>query len=224
MNRIASVAAFCFVSAVFMAGPSAAQTPHTADHMDHGFSGAEQWAKLFDDPKRDASQKPREVINALALKPDSVIADIGSGTGYFAVRFAQMVPKGRVYGVDIEPDMVKYLAKRAQHEGLKNLTAVMGTPADPRLPEKADLVVMVNVFHHVADRGRYFRNLRESLKPGGRLAIIDHSVDSREGAPRSARIAPERVKAELKSAGYALVQEHGFLPTQYFLVFRPAAS
>ena len=221
MNRIASLVAFCFVASVLIAGPSAAQSPHT---MDHGFSGAEQWAKSFDDPKRDASQKPREVIDALALKPDSVIADIGSGTGYFAVRFARVVPKGRVYGVDIEPDMVKYLTERAEREGLKNLTALTGTPTDPRLPEKADLVVMVNVFHHIADRERYFRNLRGSLKPGGRIAIIDHNMDSREGPPRSARVAPERVKAEVKSAGYAFVQEHGFLPTQYFLVFRPARS
>lgn len=221
MNRIASLVALCIVSAVLMAGASAAESRHT---MDHGFSGAEQWAKRFDDPRRDASQKPREVIDALALKPDSVIADIGSGTGYFAVRFARMVPKGRVYGVDIEPDMVKYLTERAEREGLKNLTAVMGTPSDPRLPERADLIVMVNVFHHIADRERYFRNLRGSLKPGGRIAIIDHSMDSREGPPRSARIAPERVKAELKSAGYAFVREHGFLPAQYFLVFRPARS
>ena len=221
MNRIASLAAFCLVSTVLTAGPSAAQSSHT---MDHGFSGAEQWATRFDDPKRDASQKPREVIDALALNPDSVIADIGSGTGYFAVRFAHVAPKGRVYGVDIEPDMVKYLAERAKREGLQNLTAVAGTPADPRLPEKADLVIMVNVFHHIGDRERYFRNLRGSLKPGGRLAIIDHSMDSREGPPPSARIAPERVTAELKSAGYALAQEHGFLPTQYFLVFRPDGS
>jgi len=221
MNRIASLAAFCFVSSVLIAGPSAAQSPH---NMNHGFSDAEQWAKSFDDPKRDASQKPREVIEALQIKRDSVIADIGSGTGYFAVRFARMVPEGRVYGVDIEPDMVKYLTRRAEREGLKNLTALTGTPTDPRLPERADLIVMVNVFHHIADRERYFRNLRASLKPGGRIAIIDHSMVAREGPPKSARIAPERVKTELQDAGYAFQQEYGFLPEQYFLVFRPARS
>ena len=220
MNRSASLVALV-VSAFLMAGPSAAQSPHTHDHS---FSGAEQWAKIFDDPRRDASQKPHEVIDALALKPDAVIADVGSGTGYFAVRFARMVPQGRVYGVDVEPDMVKYLAERAKREGLKTLTAVAGAPADPGLPEKADLVVMVNVFHHLADRERYFRKLRESLKPGGRVAIIDHRMDAREGPARSMRIAPEGVKAELKRAGYALSQEHGFLPEQYFLVFRPADS
>ncbi|OGA96516.1 MAG: hypothetical protein A3G27_17010 [Betaproteobacteria bacterium RIFCSPLOWO2_12_FULL_66_14] len=218
MIRSAWLTAFCVAAAVLAAGPAAAQSPHTHEHS---FAGAEDWAKVFDDPKRDAWQKPHEVIQALALKPDAVVADIGSGTGYFSVRFARMVPKGRVYGVDTEPDMVKFLAERAQREGLKNVTAVAGAPGDPRLPEKADLIVMVDVFHHVADRERYFRNLRESLKPGGRVAIIDFRLDSRDGPPRSARIAPERVKAELKSAGYAFVQEHGFLPNQYFLVFRP---
>ncbi len=202
-----------------LAAPAAAQSPQTHQHS---FGGAEKWARIFDDPARDAWQKPHEVIQALALKPDAVIADIGSGTGYFSARFAHMVPKGRVYGVDTEPDMVKYLAGRAKREGLNNITAVNGTPGDPRLPEKVDLIIMVDVFHHVGDRDRYFRRLRESLKPGGRIAIIDFRMDSPDGPPQSVRIAPDRVKTELKGAGYALVQEHAFLPNQYFLIFQPA--
>ncbi len=204
-----------------VAEPTSAQSPSTHQHS---FGDAEKWAQVFDDPKRDAWQKPHEVIQALALKPDAVIADIGSGTGYFSVRFAHMVPKGRVYGVDTEPDMVKHLAERAKREGLTNVTSVAGAPDDPRLPEKADLILMVDVYHHIENRERYFRKLRDSLKPGGRIAVIDFRMDSPEGPPKSVRIAPERVKAELKSAGYALAQEHAFLPNQYFLVFRPAKS
>jgi SAM-dependent methyltransferase len=207
--------------ALALTGPAPAQAPSTHQHS---FGGAEHWAKVFDDPERDAWQKPHEVIQALALKPDAVIADIGSGTGYFSVRFANMTPKGRVYGVDTEPDMVKYLAERAKREGLKNVTAVAGAPNDPRLPEKADLIILVDVYHHVGDRERYFRQLQKSLKPGGRIAIIDFRMDSPVGPPQSARIAPERVKDELKRAGYALAQEHAFLPNQYFLVFEPARS
>ncbi len=202
-----------------LAGPAAAQSPQPHQHS---FSGAERWAHVFDDPKRDEWQKPHEVIQALALRPDAVIADIGSGTGYFAMRFANMVPQGRVYGVDIEPDMVKYLAERAKREKRDNVIPVAGAPEDPRLPEKADLILMVDVFHHIEDRARYFRKLRASLKPGGRVAIIDFRLDSPEGPPRAARIAPDRVISELKAAGYTLAKEHRFLPNQYFLVFQPA--
>jgi predicted methyltransferase len=207
--------------AALVAPPAGAQSPHTHEHS---FGGAEKWAKVFDDPERDAWQKPHEVINALALKPDAVVADIGSGTGYFSLRFAHMVPKGRVYGVDTEPDMVKYLAERAKREGMGNVTAVAATPEDPHLPEKADLIILVDVYHHIENRERYFSKLRDSLKPGGRVAIIDFRMDSPDGPPKAGRIAPAQVKTELKKAGYVVDREHGFLPKQYFLVFRSAKS
>lgn len=207
------------ILAGLMMGTATAQSPHTHDHS---FNNADEWAKVFDDPKRDAWQKPHEVIRALALKPDAVVADIGSGTGYFAIRFAHMVSKGKVYGLDTEPGMVKYLAERAKRMGLANLVSARAEPGDPRLPEKADLAVLVDVYHHVEDRERYFGELRASLKPGGRVAIIDFRMDSPEGPPKAARIAPGQVKSELQKAGYMLDKEHAFLPNQYFLVFRPA--
>jgi SAM-dependent methyltransferase len=193
-----------------------AQTAHSREHR---FSGAEHWANVFDDPARDAWQKPHEVITALAPAPDSVIADIGSGTGYFAVRLAHWVPKGRVYGVDTEPDMVKYLDERAKREGLRNLVSITGRPDDAKLPAKVDLALMVDVYHHISDREAYFGKLRGSLKPGARVAIIDFRLDAPSGPPKSDRIAPAQVKAELAKAGYAFSKEHDFLPNQYFLVF-----
>ncbi len=207
-----------FAAAVSLAGAAAAQAPQTHQHS---FGDAEKWAHVFDDPQRDAWQKPHQVIQALVLKPDAVIADIGAGTGYFALRLANMVPQGRVYGVDIEPGMVKYLAERAQREKRSNIVAVAGAPDDPRLPEKVDLILLVDVFHHIDERERYFRKLRGYLKPGGRVAVIDFRLESPQGPPKAARIAPGRVIAELKAAGYLLVEEHAFLPHQYFLVFRP---
>jgi len=205
--------------ALLLALPASGQSPHTHEHS---FSGAEHWAKVFDDPKRDAWQKPHEAIRALALKPDAIVADIGSGTGYFAVRLAHWVPQGRVYGADLEPDMVRHLAERAKREGLHNLVSVKAAPENPNLPEKVDLVLLVDVYHHVENRGRYFAGLRDALKAGGRVAIIDFRMDSPEGPPKAARIAPAQVKAELARAGYVLDAEHGFLPNQYFLVFRGA--
>lgn len=207
-----------FAFTALLAALAHAQSP--ASHH-HSFAGAEQWSHVFDDPARDAWQKPREVIEALAPKRDAAIADIGSGTGYFAVRLANMVPAGRVYGVDIEPDMVKYLAKRAKREKRNNVVALAGAPDDPRLPEKVDLILMVDVFHHIEDRTAYLRKLHGYLKPGARIAIIDYRLESPDGPPKAARIAPARVKAEMKEAGFALAKDEGFLPKQYFLVFAP---
>ena len=212
---------FAVLAAGAWLAPAVAQAPATHQHS---FSGADQWAHVFDDPKRDAWQKPHEVIQALALKPDAVIADIGSGTGYFAVRLANMVPQGRVYGVDIEPDMVKYLGERAKREKRENVVAITGAPDDPRLPERADLILLVDVFHHIEDRASYFRKLQSSLKPGGRVAVIDFRMNAPDGPPTAARVAPERVIAELKAAGYTLARQHGFLPNQYFLVFTPGGN
>jgi ubiquinone/menaquinone biosynthesis C-methylase UbiE len=208
------VAAFLFAS-----GSGYAQNPHTHQHA---FGDAQKWSKVFDDPKRDAWQKPHEVIQALALKPDAIVADIGAGTGYFAVRLAHMVPDGRVYAVDTEPDMVKHLAERAKANGVNNLTAVAGKADDARLPEKADVLLLVDVYHHIDKREAYFRKLGDALKPAGRVAIIDFTPEAAMGPPKAARVAAARVKAELKAAGYDLVQEHTFLPSQYFLVFVPA--
>ena len=212
-----SLLAACMVLVALGHSPAFAQTPH---RHGHGFSGAEQWARHFDDPARDAWQRPHQVIQALALAPNAAVADIGAGTGYFAVRLAHMTPQGRVYAVDTEPDMVRYLAERAKREGLANLIAVAGTPRDPRLPEKVDRVLFVDVYHHIGDREPYFRALRERLKPGGEVAIIDFTRASPIGPPVSARVTPEQVRDEMQRAGYALVRSPDFLPNQFFLVFR----
>jgi len=206
--------------ALLFAGTVLAQSPHT--HR-HSFGDAEKWAHVFDDPERDAWQKPHEVIQQLSLEPNARIADIGAGTGYFAARLANMVPEGRVYAVDIEPDMVRYLGERAKREKLQNLLPVAGTPDDPKLPQKVDLILLVDVYHHIENRTDYFRKLRAFLRPGGRIAIIDFKLDSPEGPPRAARVGPEAVVAEMAAAGYAVAAEHAFLPRQYFLIFRPAS-
>jgi len=205
--------------AALVALPGLAQSPPTHQHS---FGDAQKWSHVFDDPERDAWQKPHEVIQALTLNSHSVVADIGAGTGYFSTRLANMLQDGRVYAVDIEPDMVQYLAERAKKEGRANMIAVTGAADSPRLPAKVDLVLLVDVYHHVEKRERYFRGLRKSLNSGGRVAIIDFRLDSPDGPPREARIAPDQVKAEMKKAGYVLVSEHAFLPRQYFLVFRGA--
>jgi len=191
------------------------------DHLEHHFDPHSS-AKQFDDPARDAWQMPERVIAALALKPGQVVADIGAGTGYFSVRLARSAAAPKVYGADIEPGMVSYLRDRAIKDVLKNVIAVQASAASPNLPEPADVVLIVDTYHHIGDRVMYFRNLANSLKPGARVAIIDFKPDSPEGPPREFRFPPEKFKAEMGQAGYTLDQQYDFLPRQNFLVFKLA--
>jgi len=208
-----------FCVSVLVAGNALAQTPHTHEHR---FSDADSWSKVFDDPERDRWQKPHEVIMALKLGPDAKVADIGAGTGYFAAHLAHMTPNGRIYAVDLEPDMVKYLAERAKREGLVNLVAVQAKADTAALPERVDQILLVDTYHHIGDRIVYFKRLRDSLKPGGEVAIIDFTVESPIGPPKSERISARKVVEEMTLAGYSQVAQHGFLANQYFLVFRPS--
>lgn len=193
-------------------------TPHA---MPHRFEDPDAWAPRFEDPARDAWQKPDEVIAALKLQPTDRIADIGAATGYFPVRIARALPNAKVYGVDIEPKMTKYLADRATHEGLPNLKAVLGTPDDTQLPEKVELVLMVDTFHHVEHRVRYFERLKQHVTADGRLAIIDFRPDAPIGPPPAHRIPVAQIVTELKQAGWDKTGEHDFLPYQHFVTFAP---
>jgi SAM-dependent methyltransferase len=211
----ALLAAFALV----LCGSLAAQQGE--QHMHGSFDDAEKWSKVFDDPARDAWQKPAEVIAALKLAPDAVVADIGSGTGYFAVRLARVVPRGRVYGADAEPDMVRFLNARAAKERLGNLTSHAAGDEGPNLPSQVDLALVVDTYHHIPRRSGYFARLKASLRPGGRVAIVDFRLDSPTGPPVRHRVPPEQVKTEMERAGYRLAEQADFLPYQYFLVFAP---
>jgi SAM-dependent methyltransferase len=190
----------------------------------HSFENADAWARQFDDPNRDAWQKPDEVLDALRLTPTAVVADLGAGTGYFSVRLAKRVPKGRVFAVDIEPAMLQYLGERAHREHLSALQPVRASADAANLPEPVDLVLIVDTYHHIENRPAYFARLSGSLRPNGRLAIIDFKRDAPDGPPVESRLAPETVIAELEAAGYRLVGTHAFLPRQYFLVFERKTS
>ena len=217
MNRRLALATLLAAAA----GAACAQVHHQhRGGADHRFDNAESWARVFDDPARDAWQKPDDVVGALQLAPTARVADVGAGTGYFAVRLARAVPQGTVYAVDLSADMVKYLGERARREGLANLRAVQGAPASPDLPQPVDLVLLVDVYHHVDARIDYFAALRKSLAPGGRVAIIDFRPESPRG-PRH-KIAARQVREEMRRAGYVEAASHDFLPDQYFIVFAPA--
>jgi SAM-dependent methyltransferase len=200
----------------------AADAQHEHHHhggMPHRFENAEQWAKVFDDPARDAWQKPDTVIAALELSPAMAIADVGAGTGYFSVRLARAVPEGRVVATDIEPDMIRYLKERATREHLANLEAALTPPADPQLAEASiDRILVVDVWHHLGDRVAYARALAKALRPGGRIAIVDFKLDSPHGPPPEHRLSPAQIAADLTAAGLTASVSPVVLPEQYIVI------
>jgi SAM-dependent methyltransferase len=198
---------------------------HGGEGMHHRFDDPVAWAARFDDPGRDAWQKPDEVIGALALKRDAKVADLGAATGYFSVRLARAVPEGSVFGVDVEPSMVAFLDQRAKKESLFNVTGVEGSATSPNLPTTVDLILVVDTYHHLADRAGYFKRAQATLSPGGRVAIIDFRLGQPMGPPEAHKLSEAQVKADFAEAGYTLAEEHSFLPNQYFLVFsRPSPT
>lgn len=178
-----------------------------------------QWA--YEGVNRDQWQKPETVVAALHIKPGQVIVDLGAGSGYFTFKLAKAAgAAGKVYAVDIDPDMIGLIAKRSEEEAATNVETILAKPDDPLLPESSvDLVFTSNTYHHIDNRIAYFTNLRKYLRPGGRVAIID--FDRRawiEGLLRH-YTPSEFIKREMEQAGYALQEEPGFLDRQSFLIF-----
>ncbi|HZJ67435.1 MAG TPA: class I SAM-dependent methyltransferase [Kofleriaceae bacterium] len=190
-----------------------------ADSMPHRFENADEWAKDFDNPARDAWQRPDLVLAALELGPGMTIADIGAGTGYFSVRLARAVPDGKIIATDIEPDMIRYMTERAAREHLPNLRAVQTPPDDPQLaPGTVDRILVVDVWHHLGDRAAYARALARALRPGGKLAVVDFTLTSSHGPPPEHRLSPDQVLADLRSAGLTAALSTTTLPEQYIAI------
>ncbi len=214
-------------------GP-AAPTPPPGEHGQHGehgghgghhhrFDDPARWAAVFDNPARDAWQEPDRVLARMNLRPNARVADLGAGTGYFSVRLARAVPQGRVWALDLEPNLVQHLHDRARRENLGNLFAALCTPDAAMIPEPVDAVLVVDTYHHIEDRSAYFTRLRPRLAPGGTVVIVDFRLDAPEGPPPAMRLAPERVRAEMQAAGFVQQGDPLMLARQYVLVFAPAA-
>ena len=183
-------------------------------HQHHPPSSAE-YAKVLEDPSRDAWQKPQDVVKALGLKSTDTIADIGAGTGYFSRRFAHHA--GKVYAVDIDQKLLSIASKDAP----SNLETVLAAPDDPRLPiASIDTIFFCDVLHHIDNRPAYYAKLAKALRPDGRIVIIDfYKKDLPVGPPQAMKIAPEEVIGEFQKAGFTLAKQLDILPYQYYLSF-----
>jgi len=173
-------------------------------------------------PGRDRWQHPDRVVGALGQRPGDRAADLGSGAGYFTYRLARAVgPGGTVFAVDNDHDLLAALTAKAARLGHGNVVGVQAGEGTPSLPEPVDLVLVVNAFHHLPDPRALFAGLAGSLRPGGRVAVVEAR---RTGIHRLIGHAtdPAEIEATMAVAGYRLAAGHDFLPRQSFQVFEPA--
>jgi len=180
-------------------------------------------APVLDNTGRDEWQKPREVVAALAIEPGARVADIGCGTGYFAVRFVRATGKtGRVLAVDIQQGMLDILEGRLASDDRERVELRLSQPDRPLEPADAvDLAFCANTLHEVDEQGPFMQALADGIAPGGRLAIIEWlPKDTGMGPPLEHRLTPERITELAKSAGLRLEQSVSFLEMHSFLIYR----
>jgi ubiquinone/menaquinone biosynthesis C-methylase UbiE len=175
-------------------------------------------------PGRDEWQQPEKVVATLGLQAGQSVADVGCGAGYFVPYLARAVGRsGRIYAIDIQPEMLALVEQKIARLSLQNVETVLSKETDTQLPEgSVDLALLVDVYAELGAPRALLANLREVLKPEGRLVVIDFKPERAAiavGPPLSHRLPPRRVIAEVETGGFRLVEQHAFLPYQYFLVF-----
>ena len=213
---------------LLMALPSALHAQDAVKRDDHQMHRLHNDPKAYigalEDPKRDAYQKPHEVIHALNLKSGEVIADIGAGSGYFTFQLARHVgDKGKVYAVDVSPEMILHINRRIRELKANNVVTLLADPDDPLLPDRSvNRFFFSDSWHHIENQSKYLSLMKRMLKPSGEVVMIDfHKKELPVGPPMQMKIAREDLIKQLDGNGYRLTKEHAFLPYQYFLVFAP---
>ena len=179
-------------------------------------------APFFNRAERDAEERPELLMNALEIPRGATVADLGSGTGYFTWRLAQEVgPTGKVLAIDVQQSMLDLTKAAVTEHKLNNVEYALATDKDPRLPEKAlDLVFIAYAYHEFAEPEAIMAAVRRSLKPGGRVVILEYAKESNI-APASPlhKMSFEEIRREIEPMGFAIDQLLDFLPVQHGVVF-----
>ena len=188
----------------------------------HGRLFPPQDLGLLEGPDRDAWQKPEQIMDTLAIADGSAVADIGAGAGWFTIRLARRVgPNGTVYAQDVQRQMLEAIRRRVAREGLQNVQTRLGAGSSPNLPTRTlDAVLVVDTYPEVEDRVSFLRNLAASLKPGGRIGVVNYMPGSGGPGPSASegvRVDASRVEADARAAGLRVLGRET-LPYQYLLV------
>ncbi len=219
----AALVAAALVAVVLSSAPAGAQARHPVSGRAIAQVMGYEGAAWLERPERESEERPSKAIKALDIKPGQVVADVGAGSGYYTVRLAERVgPTGRVFATDIQPEMLSLLRSRVARARLDNVELVLSADADPRLPEGLfDLVLMVDVYHELARPQEVLRKLRASLKPDGRLVLVEFRKENAWVPIREEhKMSVKEARMELEAEGYRFDRVIGVLPWQHILVFR----
>jgi SAM-dependent methyltransferase len=183
-----------------------------------GYQGAE-WLERGE---RVDEEEPDLALNLLQIPPGAAVADIGAGSGYITERLAARVgPNGRVFANDLQPQMLGILSRRLAARNITNVTLVQGTVDDPKLaPSSVDLALMVDVYHELSQPQAVLRRLREALKPGGRLVLLEYRKEDPTIPIRfEHKMSVAEAKLEVEAEGFTLAKVDEALPRQHILIF-----
>jgi len=179
-------------------------------------------ADWLDRAERDQEEDPDRAVNVLKLPKGAAVADIGAGSGYMTEKLSKKVgPAGRVYAADIQPGMIDLLNRRIARRKLTNVTPILSTQDDPRLPLAAlDLVLMVDVYHELSQPQLVLRHVRAALKPGGRLVLVEYRKEDPDIPIRPEhKMSVAEAKLEVEAEGFRLTTTNEDLPRQHVLIF-----
>lgn len=170
---------------------------------------------------RKIEEQPETTVEQLGLKSDDVVADIGAGTGYFSFRIAQKVPQGKVYAVDIQPEMLNEIALLQKENKITNVETILGEEDNPNLPTATiDLAFMVDAYHEFAYPREMMEGIVKALKPGGRVILLEYRKENPMIMIKPLhKMTQKQVKKELQAVGLKWQNTKEFLPEQHFLVF-----
>jgi SAM-dependent methyltransferase len=183
-----------------------------------GYQGAE-WLERVE---RDDEEEPDLALNVLQIPRGAAVADIGAGSGYMTERLAARVgPAGRVFANDLQPQMLYLLSKRLEERRISNVTLVQGTVDDPKLaPASVDVALMVDVYHELSQPQVMLRRLREALKPGGRLVLLEYRKEDPTIPIRfEHKMSVAEARVEVEAEGFTLAKVDEALPRQHILIF-----
>ncbi len=180
----------------------------------------ESYIKMLESEMRVKNYQIDRLIETLKISPGQKVADIGAGSGLFTRPIAKKLgDKGAVYAIDIDPELLKHVAQTAVSEKLQNIYTVLSAEDDPKIPERVDLIIIVDTLHHIENRDVYLKNLRRYLLPSGRIAIIDFTNYWPPGHEQM-KYTFEQLEGWMKAAGYARVEKHDFLNNNFFVIYK----